>query len=143
MMQEFLSDLQDPEEIQPPLVFDTLNDWVRDWLRFAYARRISGRNAPFWAAEWWKNQEAMMRLEVLWRTWEKLRQDPASGMHDWWKDHADHHMKILMSEDGPFRDCNDSNGVTRVLPHTEPPPGMFALTDTKLLQFAEADNQNQ
>lgn len=31
-------------------------------------------------------------------------------MSVWWRDHADHHMGILLSADGPFKGCKPVNG---------------------------------
>ena len=64
-------------------------------------------------------------------------------MSVWWRDHADHHMRVLMSTDGPFATSRDANEVdqtaaskalvgklavrsqTGPLPNTAPPQGMF------------------
>ena len=74
---------------------------MREYLRNVYRRRIDSRHRC-WAGEWWRYDEAVIRLEALWRAWEHLRQDPATGMSVWWRDHADHHMPALMAPDGPF-----------------------------------------
>jgi hypothetical protein len=42
-------------------------------------------------------------VEALWRAWEHLRLDGATGISVWWSDHADHHMNMLLNPDGPFR----------------------------------------
>lgn len=44
----------------------------------------------------------------------------------WWRDHADHHMGVLLSADGPFKGCKPVTGghaanKLKVLP-CEPPP---------------------
>jgi len=39
-------------------------------------------------------------LEVLWRSWERLRQDATTGMSWGWRDHADRNMAVLMDPDG-------------------------------------------
>ncbi|MET3937022.1 DUF4913 domain-containing protein [Arthrobacter sp. OAP107] len=46
--------------------------------------------------------EAVCRIEALWRVWEHLRMDGATGMSVWWKDHADQHMSILLDPRGSF-----------------------------------------
>lgn len=89
------------EEDEPELAYPNVHEWVRLWLRFAYKRKVDGRNRLWWA-KWWQIDEALMRLEALWRAWEHLRLDPGTGMSVWWRDHADHHMPVLMSTDGPF-----------------------------------------
>ena len=85
----------------PDLCFANVNEFVRDYLRVVYARPINGRNRC-WAGRWWQHDAAVVRLEVLWRAWEHLRQDPATGISVCFRDHADHHMSYLMDPDGPF-----------------------------------------
>lgn len=41
------------------------------------------------------------------------------------RDHADHHLGVLMSPDGPFAWSEDSSQRDEPLPHAEPPPGLF------------------
>jgi hypothetical protein len=40
-------------------------------------------------------------------------------------DDADHHMRMLMSPEGPFAAARDQNGDGDPLPYTAPPAGMF------------------
>ena len=58
-----------------------------------------------------------------------LRQDAATGMSVWWRDHADHHMAVLMDPDGPFATATEGeeNKSKRgePLPYVAPPEGMF------------------
>ena len=37
-----------------------------------------------------------MRRDALWRSWEHLRQDPATGISVWLKDHCDYDMTVLL-----------------------------------------------
>ena len=114
---------------EPSLYFGSVDEFVREYLRNAYRRRIDGK-ARIWAARWWEYDEAVIRLEALWRSWEHLRQDPSTGMSIWWRDHADHHMSVLMDPQGPFysaeaasRDNQETKGGP--LPYAAPPPGLF------------------
>ncbi|BAS08684.1 hypothetical protein AHiyo4_21060 [Arthrobacter sp. Hiyo4] len=34
-------------------------------------------------------------------------------MSIWWRDHADHHMGVLLSADGPFKGCKPVSGATK------------------------------
>lgn len=101
---------------------------MREYLIGAYRRRIDGHNR-LWAANWWEYDEAVIRLDALWRAWEKLRQDPSTGMSVWWRDHADHHMSVLFSPDGPFAGAKESyenrNKKGEPLPYTAPPDELF------------------
>ena len=60
-----------------------------------WRRNLSG-NALTWCPERWRHAEAIARLEAPWRAWEHLRLDPALGMSVWLRDHADHHMVVLL-----------------------------------------------
>lgn len=129
------------ENQPPPLQFGSVDEFVRDYLRNVYRRRIDGRHR-YWAAEWWRYDEAVIRLEALWRAWEHLRLDPALGMSIWWRDHADHHMPILMSEDGPFASAPETPEnrckLGEPLPYEPPPEGMFSHAVT-ITEFSRED----
>ncbi|WP_239648115.1 DUF4913 domain-containing protein [Nocardiopsis ganjiahuensis] len=90
-----------------------------------HRRKVGPRGSRRWAAEWWCSAEAISRLESLWRSWEHLRLDPATGMSVWWRDHADHHMQILFDPEGPFGSSQDENKAGQPLPCTAPPEGLF------------------
>lgn len=116
------------DDEQPALKYSSVDEFVREYLRDVYVRRVDGRHRA-WAARWWDYDEAVIRLEALWRAWEHLRQDPSTGMSVWWRDHADHHMAVLMDPDGPFAMATDGeeNHSRRgqPLPYLPPPEGMF------------------
>ncbi|WP_082775424.1 DUF4913 domain-containing protein [Pseudoclavibacter helvolus] len=119
---------QDEEEPEPALYYGSVDEFVREYLIGAYRRRVDGQNRV-WAARWWEYDEAVIRLDALWRAWEKLRQDPSTGMSVWWRDHADHHMIMLFSPDGPFAGVKESeenrNKKGEPLPYAAPPDGLF------------------
>jgi hypothetical protein len=123
------SDVQDEPSADEPstLVFGSVDEFVREQLRVSYTRVVgpSNRASRRWSAEWWRSPEAISRLEALWRSWEHLRLDGATGSSTWWRDHLDHHMPILMSPDGPFADSQDQNKPGEPLPYAAPPAGMF------------------
>ena len=85
-----------------------------------------------WAADWWRYPEAIVRLGALWRSWEHLRQDGATGSSIWWRDHLDHHTPILMDVEGSFAEAKDPNDPGEALPYTPPPEGMFPDVRTPL-----------
>ena len=96
-----LAELADP----PGLYYLTLEEWVEEWLFPVYRRSVLGHDRV-WCPQWWRHAEAVARLESLWRAWEHLRQDAATGLSVWFRDHADHHMTILLDADGPFKGCD-------------------------------------
>lgn len=136
---EQLDTEEETEEPAPELYYGSVDEWVREWLRWTYRRHCDGRNR-YWSAEWWRSGEATSRLESLWRAWEELRLDEATGMSVWWRDHCDHHMPILMSDQGPFvRDAakpQNQNEKGDPLPYAPAPEGMFP-------DVRELDDENQ
>lgn len=120
--------VQEPEQenAPPPLYYGSVDEFVRDFLVPVFSRQVGDRAARRWSAEWWRNPEAIVRLEALWRSWEHLRLDPATGMSVWLRDHADHHLGILWDPEGPFAKSTDQARPGDPLPYTAPPEGLFA-----------------
>lgn len=123
-----INDDPEPEEPEPGLYYGSVDEFVREYLVGAY-RRTLRPGTRVWAANWWEYHEAVIRLDALWRSWEQFRLDPSTGMSVWWRDHADHHMRVLFDPDGPFAgvrmndDDIDVKGAP--LPYTAPPDGLF------------------
>ena len=112
-------------------MFLTLEEWVEKYLLNLYRRSVDG-TAMTWCREWWRHPEAYLRLDALWRTWEYLRQQPATGMAVWMRDYCDPHMAVLLSESGPFKGCEPTRHSPyelRALP-TLAPPNWETLTAT-------------
>jgi hypothetical protein len=118
-----LAELTEP----PGLYYVSLDEWVDQWLFPVYRRSVLGHERT-WCPQWWRHAEAVARLESLWRAWEHLRLDAAFGLSVWFRDHADHHMGVLLNADGPFKGCGDgrhADSPVGELPHEPPPQGMF------------------
>jgi hypothetical protein len=121
-VEEFPYEHRDPEfddaspsgESTQSLVFDSLEAFVTGYLLRMYRRSVSG-NDTTWCREWWRHPEAIVRLDALWRAWEYLRLDPATGMSVWLRDHCDFHMRVLLSGDGPFKGCTPEAHTGRPL----------------------------
>jgi hypothetical protein len=113
---------------RPELFYSSLPEFVREQLAPMYRRALDGTQRT-WCPEWWRHAEAISRLEALWRAWEHLRLDPATGMSVWFRDHADHHMAVLLDSDGPFKRCSVDKGhgerQLEPLPLVDPPAGLF------------------
>ena len=119
----------EPATEEPTLYYGSVDEFLREYLRNVYRRKIDG-NHTVWAARWWEYDEAVIRLEALWRAWEWLRREPAMGMSVWWRDHADHHMSVLMDPQGPFAAADGLDPTNRCnkgepLPYAAPPEGLF------------------
>lgn len=117
------------EEAAPQLRFANVAEFVEVYLSRIYARDVSAPGTR-WCRQWWKHGEAIARLEALWRSWEVARLDPGDGASNWWLGHADPHMRVLLSEDGPFRYCKDGTHSTArsssmTLPTDPAPTSLF------------------
>lgn len=121
---------EEPADEEPTLYFGSVDEFVRHYLLPNYRRRVDGQRVV-WAAEWWKYSEAVARLDALWRAWEHLRQDAQTGMSVWFRDHAEHHMSVLLSSSGPFAAAGEgtnrenTNEKGEQLPYIAPPEGLF------------------
>ena len=118
---------EEEPEAEPGLYFGSVDEWFRKYWRYTYRRRVIGKAGTGhgrWKARWWERQEAIARLEALWRGWEAARLDP-TGMQAWWVMYADPHMAVLLSDTGPFGDSKDENEFGEPLPYERPPVGLF------------------
>lgn len=114
-------------EAPPELVYAHVEAFLRDWLAPTYRRSLAG-TAATWCPEWWRHAEAIARREALWRAWKHLRLDPATGLSVWFRDHADHHMTVLLNAEGPFKACSPDKGHSdrlAALPLEPAPTGLF------------------
>lgn len=112
----------------PELSYSNVAEFVSDKLATQYRRQINVQGGVIWYPQWWKHSEAISRGEAHWRAWQFLRLDATTGMSVWWRDHADHHMAVLFSADGPFKGCSPDDGHRSKLvplPCEEPPAGLF------------------
>ena len=93
------------EDDVPTLYYGSVDEFVREFVCPVFRRNVGeeGRADYRWSARWWESAEAITRLEALWRAWEHLRMDPSTGISVWLRDHADHHLGVLMSATGPER----------------------------------------
>lgn len=98
-----------PADTAPALHFPTLPAFV-GYLADLYRREVFDSAERTWCPRWWDHPEAVARLEAMWRAFEALRQDPATGISIWFRDHADTHMAQLMQPHGPFRGCSAKRG---------------------------------
>ena len=110
------------------MFYSNVAEFVSDNLATTYRRKFTAGAGATWCPQWWMHAEATSRLEALWRAWEFLRLDETTGMSVWWRDHADHHMTVLLAVDGPFEGCSPDTGHRAglgPLPCEDPPAGWF------------------
>lgn len=109
----FPDDTEIPGPDQPPgapqLAYPSVADWVQQYLVVVYARPIDTSGRFFWCRRWWLHDEALDRLDALWRAWEATRLDGATGPATWWTTYADPTMSVLLSATGPFRKCDNAH----------------------------------
>ncbi|MDQ3157292.1 MAG: DUF4913 domain-containing protein [Actinomycetota bacterium] len=116
------------DEETPQLYYPSLPDFVEEFFLPMFRRDVTNIAGLTWCAHWWLHPEATYRLESLWRSWEHLRLDAALGSSAWLREHADHHLPILMSDAGPFKGCSITNGHQDrdyKLPAEPPPDGLY------------------
>lgn len=111
----------------PQLYYGSVDEFVREFVCPIFCRNVGeeGRADYRWSARWWESAEAITRLEAMWRSWEQLRLDAATGASVWLRDHADHHLGVLMSPTGPWALSKDTAGPDEPLPYEAPPEGLF------------------
>lgn len=103
-----------PPPPEPEPCYSDVFSWVDEWFAPVFGRRLG---ATRWCAEWWRHEEAVFRLEALWRSWEVLRLDAGMGMATWIRDHLDSTRRELLGPDGPFQACDGETAS-----HNPPPP---------------------
>ncbi len=109
--------LPDSSQMQYPSVYEFYDGVVKHLLR----DRLIGPRHQRWSASWWNSPEAQMRMDAIWRSYESLKDDPATGLSVWFKDHFDPHMNVLTSDAGPFGESRDTSKRGED-PAYEPPP---------------------
>jgi hypothetical protein len=114
------------------------------WLLDVYRRSTRGQARAF-CPQWWKHPEAVARIDSLWRAFEQLRQDPGTGMSVFWRDHADHHMSVLLDADGPFKGCEDGHSEHPLGPlvQQQPPAVLFQRDERGLPPIATEPTRAQ
>lgn len=113
---------QQPEQEAPPPAFPDVEAWVTGHFLPMFRRTLGGEFR--WCAEWWRHAEAISRLTALWRAWETFRIEPATGIADWYREHLDHHLPILLGPRGPFYQCSEEEHLDARPPRCIPvPPG--------------------
>lgn len=115
--------------VQAETYYPNLLAFMTGLLLPVYRRSLSG-SATAWCSQWWRHGEAIVRLEAVWRAWEHLRADPHLGVSVWLLNHADPHMAVLLSAEGPFKGCKpEQHHPERLarLPHVDPADGNTTL----------------
>lgn len=113
-----------PAPDEPELFYPDLGAFVTEYFLPVF-RRLANGNNTVWCSEWFLHAEALIRLEALWRAWEHLRLDPATGMAVWLRDFLDPTLARLLDADGPFKHCHTGHKQRDPLVSAPIPPGLF------------------
>lgn len=106
----------------PSTRFDNLYDFMNTVITPVLSRKLFVGSAAGlrWDPDWWRYPEAVMRGEMMWRTYEiaRSKQDPAE-MEAWMRLTVDHHMAILLN--GTTGPMHNAGGPQPPLGGTYPP----------------------
>ncbi|MQY21919.1 DUF4913 domain-containing protein [Nocardia macrotermitis] len=111
------------------VIYKSVVEFVENYLSMTYPRQVTDTTDTVWCPEWWKHPEAGARLDSLWRVWEQLRKQGATGLSEWFVDYADPQMQQLFDARGTFRYCNARHGhkdLLTPLPSGDPGAEMFS-----------------
>lgn len=108
--QDEVADADPAEEPDREPVYANPEAWLTGFLLPTWRRKEG--TTFLWCRKWWSHPEAYARVQAMWLAWEKLRLDGGTGISDWWRQHADHHLPLLHASNGPFNGCNTERGHT-------------------------------
>ncbi|WP_280346770.1 DUF4913 domain-containing protein [Nocardia neocaledoniensis] len=112
--------------------YDDVMDWVAEYFVVVVGDSVGYRPGEqiHWCPQWWRHPGAAVRLHALWQAWEYCRQVGPLGISVWLLDHADPHVRVLLSSSGPFQHCSGERGHQPVepLPVVEQPHDDRALS---------------
>lgn len=102
-------ELSDDELEQDSSVFDSVEQFVREFIAPLYVRPIG--SAAKWCPKWWLHAEAVFRFNALWVTYENgfASEDPTFAAK-WMASYADPFMSRLMEPNGTFNGCSPERG---------------------------------
>jgi hypothetical protein len=107
-----------PAGRQPEPLYPSTEVWTTGFFAQVYIRPVGGDLR--WCRRWFEHAEAVIRLELLWRSWEAYRLRPLGAVD--WHDILDRQLPVLLSDRGPFAACTpDRHEPTRPL-RVEPAP---------------------
>ncbi|QIS24777.1 DUF4913 domain-containing protein [Nocardia terpenica] len=118
------------------LKFANLREFCTKLLFEIFARDVADSSVHKWCPEWWKHPEAWVRLEAVWRAFERMTRDGGTGVGLWLIQHADPQMAKLFDPEGTFKYCDGVRGheysgtAIPPLPHRDPPEELKNLFRT-------------
>lgn len=86
-----------------PIDSDELVSWVHGTLLPLIQR---SQNKVLWCPLWYEHAEAVFRLHLVHKAWEKaVVSDDPEALSSWALYHLDGHLAVLLSPTGPFSEC--------------------------------------
>lgn len=100
---EIPADDEPEAEVEDGWCYATVHEWITEWALPTLGRPAlaSGQR---WCTQWHAHLEAVLRLTLAWKTWERARHDPAAYT-SWLLDTWDRMWLALTAADGPFASC--------------------------------------
>ena len=116
---------------EEPDVRQMFLDWLTAHLRTV---EVVGTKPTPWCTEWWLHPEVVARFTALWhasmQASASVQDGDAGATSSWWINHWDRHAAVIFDKsNGPFRDCDTTDGhlsrrrdkYAAVVPLTLPP----------------------
>ncbi|MDN6740640.1 MAG: DUF4913 domain-containing protein [Corynebacterium casei] len=108
---------------QPEHKFKNVAKFVDGFIRPHYATTKSKQDQANWSKRWYEHPEVVARLDALWRTYERMRATDKEGfLESFLRNHADYHMKQIMSDNAVFASCSHNDTPSVPLPVLPPKP---------------------
>ena len=103
--------------------FKSPAEFVDKFIRPYYATTKAKQDTVNWSKRWYKHPEVVARLDTLWRTYERMRAENREGfLEAFLRNHADYHMKQIMSDNAVFASCTHTDTPSVPLPSLPPEP---------------------
>lgn len=120
----------DEDASSPPTRFNDMYEFMNTIITPVFSRKLSERSAApvRWDPDWWRYPEAVLRADLMWRTFEvaRAKQDP-NELEAWLRVTVDHHMGILLN--GTTGPMHNAGGPQPSLGGTYPPEHDLHTTD--------------
>lgn len=94
-------DETEKQEAEQEMAFETSEEWLTQWALPHYRRRFNAGGHK-WDPAWWQYEEAQTVIEALWRTFEQMRWEGATGLASFMRDYFYPLMGQLTGPDGAF-----------------------------------------
>lgn len=119
----------DTEGEAPKPLFADFSEFVVKLIGPTISRKVSQQSGGSvrWDPDWWRYPEVVMRMEIMWRTFEVARrQEDPNVLESWFRQVLDYHLGVIMSPNGPM---TNATGPSPTLGATYPKGDPRAAVD--------------